>query len=1319
MLKLNLLIFSLFSCTIHILAGFPELRFEHYGVRHGLNSYTINSISQDIEGYIWIATSEGLFKYDGLKFEEYQIGFLDENGNIVNYFNSLLSDSIGNIWLLSPSNGLFAIKKHTGKLVNYPLYYYEENKKISIPVNCIYIDRNSTLWVTTPQGLFTFDYKNEKLKKFETPKENVLSGFTISDIKLDLKNNLWLALGENGLIRYSLTNGLLKHFSHHLENKSSLSRFRTNCILVTRHGAIFVGTGGGGLLLFLNDLEGFKHFVPVDGNPASLNVGAINNMVETDDGYIWLGTWDGGLNLFDPSKQQFRSYTHNPKDQYSIGGDRIGQVFQDKYGSVWLSGMGSGLDRYDPLASWFTTLTHISDNEQSLASNLVRCAYKDPYGMLWVGFEGSGLDVVDRNSGRYYHFKKELSVSSQSIVDNVVLSIVEDLNKNIWIGTTGGLSKYNRQGKSFKHFANQYNGQHIQYWSAFRNQKGILWFGTNQGLVMVEPKNESFKWFRSDKGQQGTLSDNGVPAICEDTQGTIWVGTKHGLNKLDTKSMMFDHFYFNSDDSNSISNNSINCMCLTKEGHLWIGTQNGLNRYDLHTREFTRFYKQDGLPDNIIRGIVEDSNGHLWLSTRNGLAKYSPENQSFNVYTSSDGLQGNYYSNGAYFKAEDGEIFFGGVDGLSFFYPERLGINKLPPPINFTRLVIHGKEVTASESGSPLKQVINFTNELTLNYDQNFFSIEFVAMSFTNAGKNQYAYKLEGFDQNWVFCKNQRVAAYTGIPPGNYTFRVKAANNDGVWNEEGRTLSITILPPWWATLWFRITAVIALTGIAYGYYRYRVNALKREKRILESKVAQRTTELSEANAQLEERQEEILSQKEELELQKEELETKNEMIGKAYENMQILSDFGQKISSTLNLDAINKMIYDYVSSLMETQAFGIGIYNEKRKALEFFHFVEDGDVLPYFTKDIDSTNSFSVRCFLHKEEIVIGNLSEEYKQYLSGLPEVQTKRMPVSMIHLPLVVEDRTIGILTINSFRENAYNSNDLNNLRSLASYISIALDNANVYKALHFTNQKVKSSIEYALTIQQSILPLKSELDKYFKSFVLYKPKDVVSGDFYWMQPGEDCVFFAVADCTGHGVPGAFMSLIGTRLLSDIVLEKGIKQPSAILEHLDRELYNTLRQDETTNNDGMDVCLIKLESENLSQNNGFKWKEETGWKVTFCGAMRPLYIISDGSLQQIKGDRRSIGGKRTTRKTSITFVDNILNLKSGAQLYLSTDGFADQNNANHDKMGVLEFESLLLANCQKSLDLQHDTLEQALKAHQGNEEQRDDITVAGILLA
>ena len=562
--------------------------------------------------------------------------------------------------------------------------------------------------------------------------------------------------------------------------------------------------------------------------------------------------------------------------------------------------------------------------------------------------------------------------------------------------------------------------------------------------------------------------------------------------------------------------------------------------------------------------------------------------------------------------------------------------------------------------------------------------------------------------------------------------------------------------------WFfiLIVVILLLTTSAGIFLLYYSNSIKKQKNALEVSVTKQTLTINESNKALQECQSLVVQQNAEIFSLKEDINEKNKVIdefnhlaetnkansGKQQVNseefirkMKFLSEFGNEIASSPETGNMTRKTYQYVKKLMDVSSFGIGFYNHRRNIIEFRDFIEYDEVQPYFYKDLDNEKSLTANCFNNKREILINEMSEDYKQYLASLRNSEIfKSIPSSVIHLPLFAENSPIGTISVSSTKENAYTTNDVDNLRTLASYIAIAIDNSKAYRLINQQNEQIKASIRYGLTIQHAMLPAKDSIDQYFNNFIIFKPKETVSGDFYWFAPTEThdpaethghhhvvethgraslrddgrASLMAVVDCTGHGIPGAFMSMIGNRLLNEIVIEQKIYDPPEILTQMHNMLRHALRQDETANIDGMDMCVVRVESDGIDDT-------EEDFTITFAGAKRPLYYYKnqENKLYNLPGSSNSVGGIKTQYR-KIEFRGHSLNLSKGDMLYLSTDGFSDQCDAKRVKFGVRRLISKLGEIGKLSVKEQEEILSSCLEDYQGNESQRDDITFLGLQL-
>nr|MBA3970862.1 SpoIIE family protein phosphatase [Bacteroidota bacterium] len=663
----------------------------------------------------------------------------------------------------------------------------------------------------------------------------------------------------------------------------------------------------------------------------------------------------------------------------------------------------------------------------------------------------------------------------------------------IWVGTWGaGLNSYDKVTKKVTIYPEFKNVSAATIVSIFEDYQGNIWVATyGSGVFVFDKKTKKFTKYNSDSG----LSIDNIYNIYEDSKKNIWIATDGGgVIKYNAYSNVF-RVYERDEVSSSISSNSVNCTYEDKKGNMWFGTSNGLNKLDAQTGKFEAFFEKDGLPNDFIYCILPDSKGNLWLSTNKGVSKFNPEaknenGSAFRNYDVNDGLQALEFNQGAYFQSKSGEIFLGGVNGFNAFQPEKIQDNPNIPPVHIISYKRFGKEVK-------LDTLIYDKKYLELSYKQNFFSFDFAALDYQMPGKNKYSYKLEGVDDDWSPPSTQRYASYTELSGGDYVLRVRGANNDGTWNDEGVTLYIRINPPFWKTKWFYTLCAFIVIGGFWGFLKYRTSAIKRENKVLEEKVEERTQELAQKN------------------------------------------------------------------------------------------------------KDITS---------------------------------------------------------------------------------------------------------SIQYAKRIQLAILPPLEQVFKYFpESFILYKPKDIVSGDFYWFGVKDGKKIIAAVDCTGHGVPGAFMSMIGHNLLNQIISENGITEPDEILNALHRGVQSALRQGTNVvdTSDGMDVSICCIDSNNEV--------------LRYAGAYRPLFIVNKDKFEKIDADKNPIGGSQLDFDRK--FTAHTVKINKGDAFYMASDGYADQfGGEKGKKFMVKRFNELLIAMYPESMEEQSKIMDKTFEDWKGTYQQIDDILVIGM---
>jgi DNA-binding NtrC family response regulator/streptogramin lyase len=548
---------------------------------------------------------------------------------------------------------------------------------------------------------------------------------------------------------------------------------------------------------------------------------------------LWVGTFHLGLRRYDAATDRFFSYMHNPDDRHSLSEDRITCIYEDRSGVIWVGTYRHGLNRYDRRQEAFTRY-------QTDAA--IYAIAKDRNGELWLGTAGAGLLRYDRQGKRAAHYRHDPK-NPASLSTYGILAIYEDRRGELWIGTGRGLNRYDAKRRHFVRYHHEPIDPTIPdhhevkaIYEDLVSRDGELWIGTKgSGLCRLDREKKTFTYYRHDPKNPQSISGNHIWAISEDKNGGLWVGTfDGGVNRLDKKTGAFIRYQHDPQNPRSLNNNTIYSIYADTNGAIWIGTYgSGLNRLDSNTGHVTHYTDRDGLPDNYVKSILPDANGNLWLSTDKGLSKFNPKNETFKNYTVKDGLISNQFLSGAYYKSQEGRLFFGGEGGAIAFYPDSLKDNPHIPPVVITRFNVFDKPL-------PLPAALSSLQAIKLSYRQNFFSFDFVALDYVAPLKNQYAYKLEGFDPDWVHCGTRRYASYTNVDPGEYVFRVKGANSDGIWNEQGAAISIIITPPFWKTWWFRTLAIFSVLISAFTWHERRMKRVEEKKQALELQVKEKT-----------------------------------------------------------------------------------------------------------------------------------------------------------------------------------------------------------------------------------------------------------------------------------------------------------------------------------------------------------------------------------------------------------------------------------------------------------------------------------------------
>jgi ligand-binding sensor domain-containing protein/signal transduction histidine kinase/DNA-binding response OmpR family regulator len=801
-----------------------NIAFNHLTVEHGLSNNAVLSITQDKQGFMWYGTSNGLNRYDGHVFTVYKMNAADSTSLSSDNILSLFCDKSGTLWI-GTSNGVNQYDPKKDAFIRMPMTV--NNVAVSgRVVHSIYEDKKGNLWAGTQNGLFLLsDRQNPCFKPFQLNSNN--SGNNIYSIFEDHIGQLWIGT-NNGLTKMKWVNGRFtdETFKHEANKAGSVSADYITTITEDSSNNLWVGTQNSGVNLYNPATGSFLHF----SHNTAQSSGIINNNIRqiiTDRlGKVWVGTQEG-LSIIDPVSKNIYSYQHDISNKKSLSQNSIYSLFVDANGSVWLGTYFGGVNIIYSYNTSFNILQN-KDNRFGINNNVVSSIVEDDKHNLWIGTEGGGLNYFDRTNGMCTVYKNKQNDAS-SLGSNLIKVICRDRDGNIWCGTHGGgLNLFDAGSRTFKRFLftnNDLETLNSEVVSMLDDSEGRFWVGSNHGLYIFRRKNHSLEPFDR-KELKGAEVNGMATAFVEDSKKRIWIGTISGLYVVENNEVKI-----------IISNNYINCIKEDASGNIWLGMYNGgLAMYDVAKGSLTRFTEKLGLPNNNVLGILEADEKTLWLSTDNGLVKFVPSQKSFQTYTVSDGLAGNEFNYNSYYKDSRGEFFFGGYNGLTSFFPDKIETNKYAAPIVFTGLKLFNKPVAINGDDNLLHENIGYSKDISFRYNQNVFTIEYALLNYIKSNKNKYAYKLVGFDKNWNEVMSTS-ATYTNLPSGTYTFMVKGANNDGVWSEPA-VLKINILPPFWRTWWAYGIYILILAAIIFFVTRFFFLGalLKKEEELHQAKL---------------------------------------------------------------------------------------------------------------------------------------------------------------------------------------------------------------------------------------------------------------------------------------------------------------------------------------------------------------------------------------------------------------------------------------------------------------------------------------------------
>lgn len=823
----------------------------------------VEAILQDYQGFMWLGGRNALLRYDGVEFLPIQTA--DPNDPTqqvpVTQVLEIFEDSRKSLWAATRSG----------------LYKYDRARELMLQitdasgapifreiVSALAESPNGELLVGSRLGLHFFNTETLAVRTMNDqpgiPKG--LPGIIVDDLYMDKNNILWLGMVE-GIVRLDLSTMETRLIEPDPANSKSIANNSIRTITVDHKGLLWAGSDSGIYRLHpdTGEIDIYRHD-PKD--PYSLGDNIIRNIFVDHNGWVWSASDGGGVNLFDEANNRFLRFTNQPGEHGSLSSGTARRVYEDHIGDLWVGTYPSGLNIFDRSTSSIRKYGLSSDPKRGLQGEYVEAIEENKDGTLWVG--ANGISLFDPIAETFTHYRNTGGADSRSDSSSFLNGVVDSDGEVRFGSWAHGILRYNpekdrfdevpadnTQTKRGEKTSTLLNDKMI--WSVYEDRQKNLWISTHyNGLTKLDKKTGLYTFYPFDPVNLESISAALVWTTLEDSAGRFWVGTAFGLNLMDRKTGTFKRYFTDAGKPRSLVNSSVLSLYEDKKNRLWIGTDGGLHLYHPETDDFTVFTVKDGFNDHGIRAIVEDHAGNLWLGTNNGIVMFNPDTKTVRNYLRFNGELIGGVSTGAGIVTRTGEIAFGTRTGLYIINANKLLPNENPPPVVLTDFRIFTNKVAVNGPDKTLSRVINETEQVTLNHTQSMFSFGFAALNFRDPEKNQYAYQLEGFDDKWREVGNQRTALYTNLPSGTYTFRVIASNNDGIWNKEGHSLTLKILPPpWksWSAYFIYAACLLALVWLLIQRQNRKVSIQLEINHELETKVAERTAELQEAYAQLE------------------------------------------------------------------------------------------------------------------------------------------------------------------------------------------------------------------------------------------------------------------------------------------------------------------------------------------------------------------------------------------------------------------------------------------------------------------------------------
>jgi signal transduction histidine kinase/ligand-binding sensor domain-containing protein len=835
MRKILLQIFFIIISVSSILAQEYNFSFENISTDAGLSSAAVNCIIQDRTGFIWLGTEDGLNRYDGYGFKVYRNIPGDTLSLSNNYIWTICEDKAGQLWIATESGGLNRFDPVTEKFYRYKNNPDDPASLNSNILQTVFCDDEDNIWAGTwGNGINLLDRRTNTFIRFSN---NPSDSTTLNDNKIfsffqDSKGNIWAATDGGGLNLFNKKDSTFSNFS--ITNKKLFSAGRNvSKVYEDPDGSLWIGTFGNGLMHYNPVTGSLKHYT-AGRNKNELSGNFIWDIGSDLHGLMWIVTQSNGITLYDRVTETFHSLKSGHSGGSSFSVNQVKTVFSDRSGVLWIGTSVSGLYKVDRKKEKFLTLAHKPGNINSLPENYVLALFEDSEENIWIGTYNN-LCRYNPAAGTFKHYPMN-GIGKGSVDGSIVRYIYEDSRKDIYIGTYfGKLNRYDRTSDTFTKIDLNFNSDNPSannIRSMYEDSGNTLWFCSNGGgVISLDAGRKEYKVYRADS--VSLLTSDYIFSAKEDKEGTLWIGTYGaGLHRYNKEQGTFERYSPGDSEISSSAADVVSEIFVDSKGTLWFGTsRGGLCMYDYDSGKLDCYTEEDGLRSNSIFGILEDNNNNLWLSTTKGISRFNTSDKSVKNYNYNHGVIRGEFVPSASLKTKTGWMYFGGIEGISYFHPDSIEENIHIPPVVITSFKLFNKEFG-------LPQSISYSDTVILNYDQNNISFEFAALDYTNPSQNRYAYKIESIDNQWNYLEDRRFVNLTGIGSGIYKIKIRGSNNDGMWNEAGKEITLIVTPPFWATWWAYICYFLLFSVSIVSLRAFELNKRKKkEKEKLEKEKA--------------------------------------------------------------------------------------------------------------------------------------------------------------------------------------------------------------------------------------------------------------------------------------------------------------------------------------------------------------------------------------------------------------------------------------------------------------------------------------------------